>query len=160
MPRPLGSHIMTLEQRFMRHVYADPNTGCWLWGGANDGREGYGNLRDDEGRLVKAHRISHQLFKGEIPIGHEIDHRCKFPCCVNPDHIEAVTRQENMRRASKIGLKFGGIANGRRQQAKTHCPQGHSYLENAYVNASGWRRCKVCRASKAAAYRSKKFVKN
>jgi hypothetical protein len=130
----------------MRHVYADPNTGCWLWGGANDGKSGYGNIRNDDGVLVKAHRVSHELFKGPIPHGHEIDHKCNFPPCVNPGHIEAVTRQENMRRASKIGLTFGGLANGRRQQAKTHCPYGHEYSQTAYITPLGWRRCKVCRA--------------
>jgi hypothetical protein len=154
MPRRLGSHIMPLEQRFMRHVYADPNTGCWLWGGANDGKHGSGSFVNDNGVQVKAHRASHELFKGPIPCGHEIDHKCNFPPCVNPGHLEAVTRQENMRRASKIGLTFGGPANGRRQQAKTHCPHGHEYSQTASITPQGWRRCKACNRDREAARRA------
>lgn len=155
MPRIAGSHIMPIEDRFMRHVYADPNTGCWLWGGADDGSRGYGRFRAPELGEKQAHRVSYRLFKCEqIPAGFEIDHKkCNFPPCVNPDHLEAVTRKENMARASKIGLALGGRANGRRMQAKTHCPQGHSY-DDAIINKHGWRRCRPCFYAKQKRRRS------
>ena len=153
MPRIAGSHIMPIEDRFMRHVYADPNTGCWLWGGANDGDSGYGRFRGSEIGEKQAHRASYRLFKGEIPDGYEIDHKvCNFPPCVNPAHLEAVTRKVNMQRSSKIGLTFGGPANGRRQQAKTHCPHGHSY-EDAIIRKEGWRKCRTCFYAKEKARR-------
>jgi hypothetical protein len=44
------------------------------------------------------------------------------------------------------GLALGGIANSERQKAKTHCPKGHRYnRKNTYVNAQGWRKCRICR---------------
>jgi hypothetical protein len=136
------------EVRFEEKVQYDPNTGCWLWQGANDGRAGYGSFRPFR-RDTKAHRFSYEHFNGkQIPAGWEIDHKCNTPACVNPDHLEAVTREENMRRASKAGLRLGGPANGRRQKERTHCPHGHSYAD-AYVNAQGHRACATCRRAKS-----------
>ena len=49
------------------------------------------------------------------------------------------------RRVYKEGLALGGLANGRRQRRKTHCPQGHEYTaENTLLSKEGWRRCRVC----------------
>ena len=40
----------------------------------------------------------------------------------------------------------GGIKNGLRQQAKTHCPLGHPYAgENLYVAPNGSRQCRMCK---------------
>ena len=50
------------------------------------------------------------------------------------------------RRVYKEGLALGGLANGARNKAKTHCPRGHEYTpENTYVSAQGFRRCRACR---------------
>lgn len=46
-----------------------------------------------------AHRYSYVKFRGAIPEGCEIDHLCRNKKCVNPKHLEAVTRSENMLRA-------------------------------------------------------------
>jgi hypothetical protein len=48
-------------------------------------------------------------------------------------------------------LALGGKANGLRQKAKTHCPNGHEYTpENILKNKDGWRRCKKCHAVRAS----------
>ena len=47
---------------------------------------------------VPAHRWSYQLFKGEIPDGYVVDHLCGTYQCVNPNHLEAVTHSENIKR--------------------------------------------------------------
>jgi hypothetical protein len=70
--------------------------GCWMYTGCRDGR--YGRIRIGR-RKWYAHRASYALHKGEIPDGLEIDHLCHKPLCVNPEHLEAVTRDENQRRA-------------------------------------------------------------
>lgn len=141
-----------LHDRFMSKVEFDPNGGCWLWAASNDGGAGYGRFgaRVQMGE-TQAHRVSYALFCEPIPDGLEIDHRCNVPACVNPAHLEPVTRQENIRRASKIGLTFGGIANGARQRRKTHCPQGHEYAVTAAITPQGWRKCKRCNADRQAA---------
>lgn len=101
--------------RFERYVHAEPNTGCWLWTGfLNDG--GYGHASVNR-RKTKAHRASYEHYKGPIPTGLHIDHLCRQRCCVNPDHLEAVTQQENIRRGEA----------GKYQTIRTSCPRGHSY---------------------------------
>lgn len=109
---------------------------CWLWQGACT-RGGYGELMID-GKMWYAHRLSHELFKGPIPPGLDIDHLCRVRNCVNPDHLEAVTRKVNANRG------LCGIHNLR----KTHCPRGH-LLAGDNLRISGIRRgvrlCKQCR---------------
>jgi hypothetical protein len=79
-----------------------------------------------------AHRVAYELFKGPIPAGMDLDHLCRVRCCCNPDHLEPVTRKENLRR----GL------NGQ----KTACYKGHPYTpENTYYRANtGKKQCRLC----------------
>lgn len=80
--------------------------GCWDWNGSVH-KLGYGLVyfRKD---TILAHRASYRIFKGDIPKGLEIDHLCRNTLCVNPDHLEAVTGQENMRR---MNFANRGVAN-------------------------------------------------
>lgn len=93
-------------------------SGCWLWTGELNGG-GYGVFRK---RM--AHRLVYKSIKGEFEKHLEIDHLCRVRRCVNPDHLEPVTRSENHRR----GLAAGFL--GRIHAAKTHCPRGHEYNED------------------------------
>ena len=83
----------------MAFVSPEPNTGCWLWMGTvtAGGADPYGRFWN--GRMAYAHRVSFELFKGPIPEGLVIDHLCRTPACVRPEHLEAVTPKENTRRA-------------------------------------------------------------
>lgn len=47
-----------------------------------------------------AHRVMYEALVGPIPAGLVIDHLCRNTRCVNPDHLEAVTQAENVRRAA------------------------------------------------------------
>jgi len=136
-----------LPDRFWEKVYADPNTGCWLWGGATRS-DGYGALWFNK-KVMAAHRISHEFFCGEIPSGLEIDHLCRVRCCVNPDHLEPVTHSENIRRglAPQAGRAF--------QLAKTHCPSGHPYDgDNLYIDPRGRRGCRSCRTASSVKFKN------
>lgn len=116
-------------ERFMAKVQKQHGrNACWLWMGALY-KDGYGQVR--HGATSRAHRASFELFVGPIPDGLVIDHLCGVKHCVRPDHLEAVTQAENVRRA---------------QAHKTHCPQGHPYSgANLYVNpTSGHRLCRCC----------------
>ena len=79
---------------------------CWIWLGAKSAN-GYGNLYDS-GRYRPAHCVSHELHKGPIRAGLQVDHLCRTPICVNPDHLEAVTASENILRSHHYNRKLGG----------------------------------------------------
>jgi hypothetical protein len=83
----------TLEQRWWDHVSPEPNTGCWLWDGAND-RKGYGQLRV-AGRNRVATHISLELIGLKVPVGRMALHTCDMPPCVNPDHLFIGTARRN-----------------------------------------------------------------
>lgn len=71
---------------------------CWLWQGTVN-TWGYGKLSIlPRGTTIKVHRLSYIHHKGPIPNELVIDHLCRIPNCVNPDHLEAVTAEENRRR--------------------------------------------------------------
>lgn len=92
----LGRPGTPLERFEVKFRIADDGSWCWIWHAASDKR-GYGQFFVD-GRLVKAHRWSFEYHRYPIPDGHELDHLCRRPACVNPDHLEPVTREENLRR--------------------------------------------------------------
>lgn len=85
----------------MKFVAEDSN-GCWVWSGATTGRTGkYGHFRASSDRNAAksyAHRWSYEYHVGPIPHGRQIDHLCRVTLCVNPQHLEAVTPRENVRR--------------------------------------------------------------
>lgn len=112
---------------------------CEIWAGPT--LKGYGRARSGE----LAHRHSYRLAKGEIPAGLELDHVCKTPLCVNPDHLEPVTREENMRR---------------RYATYTHCANGHEYTEaNTYRRPNGHRDCRTCIRDRVRSYKERRAAR-
>lgn len=89
---------MSLEDRLLRSVQYEANSGCWLWAGTLDGK-GYGRLLNNR-KVLSAHRASWTVHNGPIPDGLCVCHRCDTPLCVNPAHLFLGTQQENIRDAS------------------------------------------------------------
>lgn len=121
------------KQRFEKNYIPEPNSGCWIWLGNLSGSKGYGYIFVD-GKSMRAHRFSYELINGPIPDGLVIDHLCKMPWCVNPEHLEAVTQKENMRRGANTG------------RYNKFCKRGHPrFGENLYVFPTGQKACRECR---------------
>src|SRR5229473_3334209 len=98
------------RERFTTFYFVDRSSGCWLWIGGTNGR--YPLFGISRRTRVYAHRFSYEEFVGPIPSGLEIDHLCSNIKCVNPDHLQPVTHQENQRRYADSTVK---------------CRHGHPY---------------------------------
>lgn len=80
--------------------------GCWNWT-RNIGRNGYGQIKVF-GKMVSAHRYAYSQYKGPIPEGAEVLHRCDNKRCVNPQHLRLGTHAENMAEAAERNLMRSG----------------------------------------------------
>lgn len=114
--------------------YTEDDNGCWVWNGAISAGK-YGSLYY-QGRMQKAHRVAWVLYRGEIPAGLDLDHLCRNTKCCNPDHLEPVTRSENLKRSPLMD----------RRSSLTHCKRGHEFTpENTILRNGGtWRACREC----------------
>lgn len=137
--------MTSLGARLSRHVELD-ESGCWLWTGALNSR-GYSCIGVD-GKSQLAHRVSYELHVGPIPEGLQIDHLCRVKRCINPEHLEPVTAQENCARTPEA--------------MKTHCVNGHelsgwNLMVKARRSGRVIRNCRTCHnaANRAAAARRK-----
>lgn len=131
----------TTAGRFWSKV--EVTDGCWLWTGCQV-QNGYGQFRFD-GRTGLAHRWAYEHFVGPIPDGLDLDHLCRVRHCVNPAHLEPVTRAENLHRGKGNGFQLNA--------AKTHCAQGHPFSgHNLIIGKNGQRLCRACKN----AWRSKR----
>ena len=147
-PRPVRERVMS--------KFAVDSTGCWLWTSTR-GSDGYGKIMigskaDGSNRMHQAHRVVYELLEGQIPAGLDLDHLCRVRHCVNPVHLEPVTRGENLRR----GIGFPAT-----RARQTHCIHGHPFDEaNTYRAPNGTRKCRECKKQiKRRAYAAAKAAR-
>jgi len=137
--------LCELPDRIQSKIMPEPNSGCWLWIAAL--WRGYARLGWQNRSSCLAHRIIYELFNGPVPIGLELDHLCKTRACVNPAHLEPVTRAENQKRAlSKMMCKRG------------HILIGHNLHLVKSPNRTTRRSCRQCESIRAKNYRQRKVI--
>lgn len=142
------------------YVIDDGPDGCWLWTGAV--ANGYGRVVTLERprRLAPAHRYVWELHRGPVPPGMVLDHLCHRPdecaggvtCphrrCVNPWHLEPVTRRQNAapdRTSHPLAFRGG------------RCRRGHDLTAPGAIlpprpsqSRGAGRRCAACAAEAKA----------
>lgn len=154
-----------LIERLIDSYSPEPMSGCWLWTKSLD-TKGYaqittGSNYDSSRRLKRAHRVAYEELIGPIPVGLQLDHKCRVRSCVNPNHLEPVTQRVNLLRGEGTSAK---------NAVKTHCKRGHEFVpDNTYV-FRGKRQCKECKyysnlsrlraASLSAGQRERKSARN
>lgn len=147
-----GPKRVPLGIRFWQFVYPDPNTGCWLWGGATYCGYGRVSAGGAKARTLVAHRVAYELLVGPIPVGLTLDHLCRVHECVNPTHLEPVTQRVNTLR---------GTGSGARAIRTGQCHRGHAFSpENTRIDIKKsdgipFRVCRACARTRSGSRRQR-----
>lgn len=146
-----GTIVEDPDERFWSKV--EKTEACWLWTGKVSARGGYASYYR-EGRVWLAHRWSYTDAVGPVPEGLVIDHLCRNTNCVNPDHLEAVTLEENSRRAASARGNGGKCGRGHSLAgpAKRTRKDGTVYCGECANQAQAKRRAKSRTVKKARAW--------
>jgi hypothetical protein len=137
---------MRLRRNLSRQDYIrsrsipEPNSGCWLWEWT------LGNTGYACGAGGSSSRLSYRAFKGPVPDGCHVDHVCRTPACVNPDHLRVLSVKEN--------LALRDLRKNNWNIRKKSCPRGHPYDEQNTIhsfqaNGRPRRGCRECNRARS-----------
>ena len=123
--------MATIAETFDDHWIEQPgplSTPCWIWQRGCKGKEvvsggGYGCLKI-KGKTIGAHRFAYERTYGEIPEGLQAAHLCHNTKCVNPDHLEAITNDENQEQKALAGRAPSKLSVEDVQWIRKACAEG------------------------------------
>lgn len=136
---------MKLEEieRFFSRVNRLGDNDCWMWMAGKD-QDGYGAFRLN-GKQRRAHRLSWEIYYGEIPAGRCVLHRCDHPSCVNPNHLFiGSVAENNTDRAIKKRSAYGERNGARKYRDRVSAAVKKARVEKPEVFVRGER----CHTSK------------
>ncbi len=136
--------IQSVEERFWHKVNKSHSLSCWTWLGTIN-EHGYGIFWVG-GQYKRAHRFAYELLIGPLLSGQTVDHLCRNRRCINPAHLEAVTRKENILRGQGLSAQ-----NAR----KTHCKHGHEFTLGNTKSQRDGRRCRQCAIRRSREHRAR-----
>lgn len=106
-------------RRRIRRLVVKPDgpNGCWLFIGKVK-KNGYARVTYRR-RSYHLHRLAFEAFKGPIPPGMDVCHKCDVRRCARPAHLFTGTRTENMQDARRKGRLSTGIRHSIRLRGRT-----------------------------------------
>lgn len=144
-----GPEPVDPEVRFWGHVDKSNPSGCWFW--TDNLRRRATFMPGHFGRRsIYAYRFAFYLKHGRYQKkGMHLDHLCREPRCVNPDHLEEVTGRENTLRGMNPW-----IVRRREIAATGRCKHGH--VGQYTKNGKGQYKCKGCKKMRAVLAKKRK----
>jgi hypothetical protein len=105
----LGNPIYKSLDDYFKENTKHVNNGCILWTKSLY-KTGYGHVGrtrwSKKYKITTAHRLSYFHYKGDIPEGLQVLHKCDVRNCVNSEHLFLGTHTDNMKDMGQKGRAF------------------------------------------------------